>query len=46
MSKTPIIDAMKAGGGWNSAWDEATEFDAVDGQVSGYGAPSRSQGRA
>ena len=28
MSKTPIIDAMKAGGGWNSAWDEATEFDA------------------
>ena len=28
MSKTPIIDAMKAGGGWNTAWDEAAAFDA------------------
>lgn len=28
MSKTPIIDAMKAGGGWNTAWDEATALDA------------------
>lgn len=28
MSKTPIIDAMKAGGGWNTAWDEAATFDA------------------
>lgn len=28
MSKTPIIDALKAGGGWNTAWDEAAAFDA------------------
>lgn len=28
MSKTPIIDAMKAGGGWNTAWDEAAALDA------------------
>ncbi len=28
MSKTPIIDAMKAGGSWNTAWDEAAAFDA------------------
>lgn len=28
MSKTPIIDALKAGGGWNAAWDEAAALDA------------------
>jgi len=27
MSQTPIIDALKAGGGWNTAWDEAAAFD-------------------
>lgn len=27
MSKTPISDAARAGGQWNSAWDEAAAFD-------------------
>jgi alkylhydroperoxidase/carboxymuconolactone decarboxylase family protein YurZ len=27
--KTPLIDSLKAGGAWNSAWDEAAAFDAV-----------------
>ncbi|MCC6927045.1 carboxymuconolactone decarboxylase family protein [Novosphingobium sp.] len=28
MSATPISDAMRAGGQWNQAWDEAAAFDA------------------
>jgi alkylhydroperoxidase/carboxymuconolactone decarboxylase family protein YurZ len=28
MSDTPISDAMKAGGNWNEAWDEAAALDA------------------
>ena len=28
MSGTPISDAMKANGDWNSAWDEAAALDA------------------
>lgn len=28
MSATPIIDAARASGGWNTAWDEAAAFDA------------------
>ena len=28
MTKTPISDAMKASGDWNSAWDEAAALDA------------------
>jgi alkylhydroperoxidase/carboxymuconolactone decarboxylase family protein YurZ len=29
MSDTPISDAMKAGGNWNSAWDAAAALDAA-----------------
>ncbi len=29
MSNTPISDAARANGQWNSAWDEAAHFDAV-----------------
>lgn len=29
MSNTPISDAARANGQWNSAWDEAAQFDAV-----------------
>ena len=28
MSATPISDAARASGGWNTAWDEAAAFDA------------------
>lgn len=28
MSKTPISDAMRQGGQWNQAWDQAAAFDA------------------
>lgn len=28
MSTTPISDAARASGGWNTAWDEAAAFDA------------------
>jgi alkylhydroperoxidase/carboxymuconolactone decarboxylase family protein YurZ len=28
MSETPISDAARAGGQWNTAWDEASAFDA------------------
>lgn len=29
MSETPIIDAMRAAGSWNAAWDEAAALDAA-----------------
>lgn len=28
MSSTPVSDAMRQGGNWNSAWDEAAALDA------------------
>ena len=28
MSVTPVIEAMKAAGSWNSAWDDAAALDA------------------
>lgn len=28
MSQTPISDAMRQGGQWNQAWDQAAAFDA------------------
>ena len=28
MTTTPISDAARASGGWNTAWDEAAAFDA------------------